>query len=517
MIHNRFLLKRNLFYLIIAILFLQSSCATLPDNSLRTASYTLEGHLPTGEFGKIHNEALAHPGKSGIHLLSDGRDAFIARAGLIKKAQSGIDVQYYLFHPDLTGTLLAYTLFEAAERGVRVRILLDDMGLSGRDSSIRRMDSHPNIEIRIFNPFSRNSLRAIQLLSRFGSVTKRMHNKSLTVDNLFTIVGGRNIGDEYFSANPIVEFGDLDILATGPIVPEVSKSFDAYWNSEFSYPIALLSPAKVAPISKQEFIDQEKELLQNERSSSYLESLRKTEFFNNRFVDFDWVDAVTLADPPDKIVRGTTEEPLSLLTDVGKVMQQANNELIIFSPYFVPGKEGVTYLKSLVETGVTVKILTNSLVSNDVSIVHSGYVKYRKALLRAGVQLYELSNILPPINKKWPGSSSSSLHAKSFIIDREHIFVGSLNLDPRSVYENTEIGVLFRSPRYGKEIGESFEREIYSNAFQLHLVNWNGRERIQWRIIEQGEEKIFNEEPHTGFWQRFGVYLMSALPIESQL
>lgn len=517
MIHKFPIPKHNFFYLIIAILFLQTSCATLPDNSQQTPSHTLVGHLPTGDFGKIYNEALKHPGKSGIHLLDDGLDAFVARAGLIRRAQSGIDVQYYLFHPDLTGTLLGYTLYEAAERGVRVRILLDDMGLSGRDSKIKRMDSHPNIEIRIFNPFSRNSLRATQFLSRFGSVTKRMHNKSLTVDNLLTIVGGRNIGDEYFSANPAVEFGDLDILAAGAIVPEVSESFDAYWNSEFSYPIALLSPAQVDPISKQEFIEQKEELLLGERSSRYLDSLQKTNFFHNGFVGFDWVDAVTLADPPDKIVRGTAQEPLSLLFDVGKIMEQAKEEIIIFSPYFVPGKEGVSYLRSLVEKGVTVKILTNSLVSNDVSLVHSGYVKYRKALLRAGIQLYEISNVLPRINKRFRGSSSSSLHAKSFIIDREHVFVGSLNLDPRSVYENTEIGVVFRSPKYGKEIGEAFEKEIYSNAFQLHLVNWNGRERIQWRVIEEGEEKIFNEEPYTGFWQRFRVYLMSALPIESQL
>lgn len=517
MTQSKFLHNHCLLYFFLATLFLQSSCTSLPDNSLRSVSYTLKGHTSTGEFGKIQNQALSHHGKSGIHLLSDGRDAFVARTELINNAQFGIDAQYYLFHSDLTGTLLAYRLFEAAERGVRVRLLLDDFGLSGRDSNLRRMDSHPNIEIRIFNPFSRNSLRVTQLLSRFGSVTKRMHNKSLTVDNLLTIVGGRNIGDEYFSANPVIEFGDLDILATGTIVPEISESFDQYWNSEFSYPIALLSPATVVPVSRQEFIDQEKALLQTERSANYHEFLKKTDFLINHSVDFDWVDAVTLADPPDKIIRGTLEEPLSLLIDVGKVMQQADDELIIFSPYFVPGKDGVAYLKAIAEKGVTVKILTNSLMSNDVSIVHSGYIKYRKALLKAGIQLYELSDILPPINKKVSGSSSSSLHAKSFIIDREHIFVGSLNLDPRSVYENTEIGVLFHSPTYGKYIGESFEKDIYPNAFQLQLVNWNGRERIQWKIYQQGEEKIFNEEPYTGFWQRFGIYLLSALPIESQL
>ena len=217
-----------------------AGCATLPQDFERLDSYALTDTADTA-WGKVRREEkAAHPGQSGFILLENGLDAFVARALLAEYAERSIDVQYYLYHNDLTGKLLTHQLRKAADRGVRVRILVDDMGLAGRDLGSAVLDSHPNIEVRIFNPFSRNVGRLSQLLTRFGAVTRRMHNKSFTVDNEVTILGGRNIGNEYFDADPDIAFADLDVLLIGPVVGNVSAAFDVYWNSEFVYPINVL-------------------------------------------------------------------------------------------------------------------------------------------------------------------------------------------------------------------------------------------------------------------------------------
>jgi putative cardiolipin synthase len=500
---------RQSVYIFTLSLLLLAGCARLPDNSNRTFSTALQGNWPPD------SGPLDHPEKTGVYLLSNGLDAFVARAALIKAAKVGLDVQYYLFHNDFTGNILVYLLSKAADRGVRIRLLLDDMGLSGRDEGIAILDSHPNIEVRIFNPFSRKAFRGTQMVARFGSVTRRMHNKSLTADNLLSIVGGRNIGDEYFSANPLVEFGDLDVLAAGQVVSQVSESFDEYWNSDFSFPITTLS-GNSENKSFKELHDYLEKIFIDAGKSEYADALRKTDLVKqlaDSTLQFEWVDAQFFSDPPSKINESTNTKPITLLSDVGKLMNQTREELLIFSPYFVPGKNGVAFFKSLVEKGVKVKILTNSLASNDVAIVHSGYAKYRKPLLRAGVELYELNSIVPKNKRKVRGASKASLHAKSFIMDREKIFVGSLNLDPRSISENTEIGVVFSSPLYGKHIGDSFNKVVGMQAFRLKLI----QDQIRWTINQDGKEIEYTTEPNTGFWKRFGVWCMSLLPVESQL
>ena len=503
------------FSLILSVLVLFSGCARLPDNSSKAYSTTLSGSWEDWADTELGWQVSAHPDKTGVFLLSDGLDAFTARAALIKMATVGLDVQYYLFHDDMTGTVLASLLVDAADRGVRVRLLVDDMGLSGRDHSIQLLDSHPNINIRIFNPFSRSKARMMQMLTRFGSVTRRMHNKSLTADNLLSIVGGRNIGDEYFSANPVVEFGDLDVLVAGDIVSQVSDSFDEYWNSSYSYPIALLT----GDVDLAEFNEKQdglKSQYLKAKKSKYAEELQATDLVqktSEALKRFDWVDADVFSDPPKKISDSTRANPVSILSDVMGSLSDMENELLIISPYFVPGKEGVAFFKALVKRGVRVRILTNSLASNDVKIVHGGYAKYRKSLLRAGAELYELSSKLSKKMKKKKGGSRASLHAKSFIMDRTKIFIGSLNLDPRSVVENTEIGIVFTSSKYGEEIGRNFDEEIGASAFQLKLVDGD----IQW-IEKRGEKEIIHTtEPHTSFWDRASVWLLSLLPVESQL
>ncbi len=462
-----------------------------------------------------------HAGEDGVHLLVDGVNAFTARLALIDLARSSIDVQYYLFHSDLTGKMLAIALLNAADKGVRVRLLIDDIDLSGREHVIRMMDMHPNVEIRIFNPFSRLFSRTFQLLSRFGFVTRRMHNKSLSIDSLMTIVGGRNIGDEYFSANPLVEFGDLDVLVIGPIVNEVSASFDDYWNNRLARPIFALHPREPTPSELDEEIARLQTFLDDSIESSYVQKVRSSDFLGQLVsgtLEFDWVRIRVLADPADKLSEPVDSAQYSLLDDVGDYMDHTTDELIVISPYFVPGRAGVDFFTELVERGVRVRILTNSLASNDVPVVHSGYSKYRKNLVMAGVELYEFDSHQPVATRKRKGRSRTSLHAKVFVMDRETVFVGSLNLDPRSVLENTEIGVLFDSESYGQGVATGFDELIRERAFRVQLVKGNSRSSLKWSVrSSDGEIRMFDHEPYTGFFQRLMIRLISFLPIESKL
>lgn len=462
-----------------------------------------------------------HEGENGVHLLVDGVNAFAARLALIELASSSIDVQYYLFHNDLTGKMLAAALLNAADKGVRVRLLIDDVDLSGRDHVIRMIDMHPNVEIRIFNPFSRLFSRTIQLLGRFGFMTRRMHNKSLTVDGLMTIVGGRNIGDEYFSANPLVEFGDLDALIVGPVVQEVSVSFDEYWNSKLARHIAVLHPREPTREELDVEIARLERFLDQKMHSEYVSLVSSSDFLGqlrSGTLDFDWVSVQVFADPADKISECADSEQYSVLDEVGEYMDRSSSELIVISPYFVPGRAGVNFFAELVERGVQVRILTNSLASNDVPVVHSGYSKYRSALIRAGVKLYEFDSLQPVTTGILKGRYRSSLHAKVFVMDRETVFVGSLNLDPRSVLENTEIGVLFESKFYGQRIAEGFEDLVHDRAFSVELVKGKSRSSLKWSIrCSDGTVRVFEHEPYTGFFQRLMIKLISFLPIESKL
>ncbi|MCK5479546.1 MAG: phospholipase D family protein, partial [Gammaproteobacteria bacterium] len=263
---------------LLALLLLLSGCASLPENVNRSVSLALQDTDDTAIAHYLAAELASHPGQSGFHLLDDGLDAFVARAALAQAAERSLDVQYYLYHADLTGRLLSSKLIAAADRGVRVRILLDDMGLSGQDNNLLLADSHPNIELRIFNPFTRNRWRAGQFITRMGEVSRRMHNKSFTADNQLTIVGGRNIGNEYFNADLTLVFGDLDVLAAGPVVKEISKAFDAYWAGSLAYPITTLTGGQA---SRKQYAARVAELhayVDAQKDSAYLKALENSAF-----------------------------------------------------------------------------------------------------------------------------------------------------------------------------------------------------------------------------------------------
>ncbi|MFT5727233.1 MAG: putative cardiolipin synthase [Desulforhopalus sp.] len=514
---------------LLLILLQLGGCATLPPNTDSQSSFA---PLDTGDtrLGRQINRLIAENAqgidRSGVLLLGDGLDAFAARITLAQGAERTIDAQYYMIHADLTGALFAHQLIAAADRGVKVRLLIDDMDLENRDESLSALGQHPHIELRIFNPFSRDTLRLWQYLSRLGSVTRRMHNKSFTVDNQVTVVGGRNIGNEYFDADPDLAFGDLDMLAIGPVVQDISKSFDEYWNSSLAYSVDVLRPDLIGTKSIDLARKKLETYLSEDNVQKYLNQLeanKLVERVQNGTQKFEWGPAQVFADNPEKLVSYRTAEEYSMAPRLSPFFQNLHKELLIFSPYFVPGVEGTKNLSELSRSGVRVRILTNSLASTDVGIVHSGYSKYRHALLRAGVELYEVNknfdNHTRNEKKGKTGGSKASLHAKSFVLDRKKVFVGSLNLDPRSIKENTEVGIMLTSEVLAEQMAENFDIIVEEVSFRLELkTDEQGLEYILWHGLENGEQRTWGHDPHTSFWRRFFIGTLRFVPfVESQL
>ncbi len=511
---------------IVLLIFSMGACASLPENTGRTESYAYQDTQDTALSRAHDSRSQGHTGESGFHYLNNGLDAFVARAVLANLAERSIDTQYYMIHNDVVGSLFIDHLFKAAERGVRVRLLIDDIDQGGRDSGLAVIDAHPNIEVRIFNPFARNVGRTSQYITGFGKQTRRAHNKSFTVDNQVTILGGRNIGDEYFNADPELAFLDIDVMSSGPVAQGVSASFDLYWNHDLSYPITTLAEElpteEEARRRKQEF----DAFVAEQYESEYMKHLRDSDLAKELaqgLLKFAWGIGDVVADDPDKLTEDTSDTKYRLIEQLRPYLEGVQKELIIFSPYFVPGKGGVAFFQSLRDRDVRVRILTNSLSSTDVSAVHAGYSRYRKALLRMGVELYELNKELSREERKKMkqggiGDSKASLHAKAFVLDRKWVFIGSLNLDARSIVQNTEIGVVFQSPEIAEFVSDGFDSKIDQLAFRLELEGAdNGTGRIVWHGIVDGKQQTLYKDPYTSFWKRFGVGFMRIMPIESQI
>ncbi len=340
------------------------------------------------------------------------------------------------------------------------------------------------------------------------------------MDNQATIVGGRNIGDEYFDADPNLAFADLDLLAVGPVVPEVSEAFDQYWNSDWAYPASTLT--EPAPSDQLDVLRVRMDAFpRQEAATTYIEALKNSELANalrTGSAHFKWAEAKVIHDSSEKKVRDENWKAELLISQLWPYMHKATEELIIVSPYFVPGKNGANALCDLSDKGVKVRILTNSLASNDVAAVHAGYAKYRKQLLKAGVALYELDEeVKKSVKKKFtwlPGLSKSSLHAKTMVIDGRAMFVGSMNLDQRSLHINNEIGILFLNPEIAGQSAESFDRHITNVAFRLKL---HDDESIRWHLNGGDGEIVYDKEPYVNFWKKLSVWFIGLLPVESML
>jgi putative cardiolipin synthase len=509
------------------------ACSSIPQNYPRTETYAYDykdiQHTVLGS--QLSAGLKAHPGESAFLPLVEGTDALAARLGLAQTAEKSLDVQYYIWRGDITGRAVAYTLLEAADRGVRVRLLLDDLQASTHDPALLALDEHPQIQVRMFNPSASRYFKGFELMSRFDKLNRRMHNKSFIADNQMAIVGGRNIGDEYFNANPVVQFSDFDVLAIGPVVPEISDIFDLYWNSELAVPVSVLYDDEEQEVSLDELRQALNAAWQKTLSSQYSRAVRESQFvrdINKNKATYFWGKANAVADAPEKFLHDSNDKTTHLGPQLHPLLANIKSELFIISPYFIPGDDLVAFFSDLVKRGVHVTILTNSLASNDVGIVHAGYAKYREALLEAGVELYEYKP--DPTRTKGktkdsglPGSSRASLHAKVFVIDRKDLFVGSMNLDPRSINLNSELGIIIDSPKFAREFVEQVSQSFPRNSYHLRLVKETDEEgnvtdkTLQWETIENGKKATYDSEPHVGFFRKLGIWFMSLFVSEELL
>lgn len=499
-------------------MLLVAACAQLPPRPQLPDAAALPVGGESRLDSKVGGAERLHPGASGFGLLSDGRVAFAARAQTAHLAARSLDVQTYIWHSDMTGRFLAQQLVDAADRGVRVRLLVDDMDARDRNYSFAALDAHPNIEVRMFNPLASRSGRLAKIgdfVTSMSRLNHRMHNKSWIADNRVAIVGGRNLGDEYFGASDETNFVDLDFVMVGPIVRDISASFDRYWNSRATYPVAALSPKGVAGPELAKLRSGLARAVEAAQHSAYAEQLQRDDAVD-RLIAGDWPFSWSssyrfVADDPLKALKDPGAERSDVLGLLVPVMRAAESGVTMISPYFVPGKEGTVALVRGATSGRSIRILTNSLAANDVAAVHGGYSKYRGDLLRGGVQLWELK---PQPGLKTAsslfGSSGASLHTKALAVDGDELFVGSYNLDPRSTSLNCEQGVLVTDT----ELVRQFE--------SIFATQSSGRRA--WSVsLKDGEltwtdgTATYGSEPMASIFQRFQAFAVRILPLESQL
>jgi putative cardiolipin synthase len=502
-----------------------AGCDSLPSLENRTVSTAFADTSETRLGKAVAAAVAANPGKSGIHSLQDARDAFAARMLLARAAERSLDVQYYIWKNDLSGKLLFGELAEAADRGVRVRLLLDDNPTSGLDETLAALEAHPNIEVRLFNPFvaMTRKWRVLGFLTDFSRLNRRMHNKSFTADNQVTVVGGRNVGDEYFGATDGVVFSDLDVLAIGPVVKDVSQQFDQYWASDSAYPVDRLLPR--VPPEQAGLVESAAALVERDpAAAAYVEAVRQSEFVQELIgqrLKFDWASTRMVTDDPGKGLGLASEHEL-IGTHLKEAIGDPVTDVALVSPYFVPGEVGTDLFVSMAKRRVRVRVLTNSLEATDVVPVHAGYAKRRKPLLEAGVQLYELRSLVPQgahherdyrlhLGSGGSGSSASSLHAKTFAVDHARVFVGSFNFDPRSVHLNTELGFVIESPDMARRIEAAFDTRIVLAAYEVRMSD---AAELVWIERDGAHNQTRTIEPGTTAWDRGLINFLSVLPID---
>jgi putative cardiolipin synthase len=513
--------KRLAAWIVIALAALLVGCASLPPLESRDASFAQTGTDGTRLGRAVAPVVAAHPGKSGIYPMPIPSDAFAARVLLADAAERTLDLQYYIWHGDQTGYLLFDAAWRAAQRGVRVRILLDDLNTEGLDETIAALDAHPNIEIRLYNPLVYRSARALNFVGDFTRVNRRMHNKAFIADNQAAVAGGRNVGNEYFGAGEDVEFRDLDVLAVGPVVREISAEFDLYWNSASAYPSAPFTGA-ASPDAGGALEARFAAKRADPESTAYIDAVRATplvrELIEGRLA-FDWTHAEVVRDDPAKTLDAADRTDILLITELVETTTPPRSSFDLVSPYFVPGDEGTAALAKLARRGVRVRVLTNSLAATDVPAVHAGYARRRCDLLRAGVRLYELKPSLPhevaKPRSEAHGSSATKLHAKTFAVDDSSIFVGSFNFDQRSAKLNTEMGVVIESPVLARRLATSFETSVPNAAYEVRLTTTGATDcSLEWIERTPAGEIHHAEEPGTIASQRAWIEILEMLPIE---
>ncbi|WP_415914635.1 phospholipase D family protein [Paraburkholderia sp. J41] len=535
------LLRRALTIACLATLTALAACATRPPASALQREHTqaLAPSTATPLGAALAAPEAAHAGQTGFRLLATGTDALQMRIALARAATKTLDMQYYIANEDTTGKLLLGAALYAADRGVRVRMLVDDLNFHDIDKLMAALNSHPNIEIRVFNPYgsSQESVfrRTTNVFTNIDAFTRRMHNKAMIVDNQLAIVGGRNLGDEYFSASPTLQFSDLDILAAGPVTAQVSKSFDDYWNSDFAYPLRALNHQKFDAHDLDLARDDLREHWHKDADPYNAKPLNATplaEQIARGELGLVWANCEFVADAPEKIAGLSPGEMGDAMRVTLARMNAAQHSVLIFSPYFVPHEAGVDAIRKLEARGVHVSILTNSLAATDAVAVQAGYSPYRVPMLKAGAELYEFKPTLPSPNDSRRlgivGSESrASLHAKAYVVDESTLVIGSLNLDPRSANLNTELALIVESPPLAHEVAGYFRlatspkvsyRVTLATPAELAQLRGSATASpLVWTDEENGMIRTYNLDPGAGFYRNLLTGLFLLLPVDSQL
>ena len=458
----------------------------------------------------------ADPENNGFYPLIEGKDAFGARLLLMDRAERSIDAQYFLMKPDDAGLVFAHTMMEAADRGVRVRFLIDDIFTTVKDRALIYLNEHPNIEVRVFNPISRKGIWALNYLANFSRANRRMHNKSFTIDNQLSIVGGRNIAVEYFQLDSSGEFIDFDVIAAGPIVRDISDSFDAYWNHELAVPMNAFYES-VDPGEQAQFRQEIERRMEESGHTVYGDAVNKVMMQQrlNGIADPFIADARAIIDDPQKLMKKVSEEQKVVTNEIAAALDKAEQEILIYTPYFIPRRKGMELVEKIRAKGVRIVVVTNSLATNNHTSVHSAYASYRKRLLAAGVELWE-ARVDAAGQVQEDGTKSPenlTLHTKGIMIDRRFSFVGSLNLDPRSFDLNSEMGVMIDSDEMAAVLADRVTKRLPEMAYKLHL---NDDNKITWHAIIEGRQVIETKDPLTSGWKRFQAWFLKILP-EGQL
>ena len=485
----------------------------LPDITARAPEFAIPARTET-RLGQIMAEGeAAHPGLSGVAPLAGGTDALASRLALIELAEVSIDAQYYIWHDDISGILLLDALDRAARRGVRVRLLLDDNGISGLDPFIAALNAEQNFQIRLFNPSTIRRPKILGYTFDFMRMNRRMHNKSLTVDGAVTIIGGRNIGDEYFEIGDAF-FKDLDALAVGPVVTQTAGVFDEYWNSASVFEAETMISG---PGDRAGFDSRVKEVRARDATRALQDDL-KTSVERHRRIGqaLEWTTVQLVADDPVK-GQGVARNDQLMIVRLGKILGEVKERLDLVSAYFIPGEAGNAWFVDLARSGKAVNVLTNGMNTTDVLMVHAGYTRYRRELLEAGVKLYELKlrgGVTPESEHQLKplGLSGASLHAKTFAVDGQRVFIGSFNFDPRSARLNCEMGVLIESPSLARAVSAGFDASLAKVSYRPEL---SADGNLVWQETEAGGKvKTWQREPGTSWLKQVALAVVGVLPVE---
>ena len=505
-----------------------SGCSTLPKHSIEpTQAIALKVDTSETTLAQIIDPLQQqNPALTGYYVLFDPIEALAARLRLIDKAEKTLDLQYYIWDNDKVGAVALHALIRAADRGVKVRLLIDDNNAKQTEGIFLALAQHPNIEVKLFNPYRFRKYRGIDMVLDLKRINRRMHNKSFIADHKVALIGGRNMTNQYYNVSDSYQFSDVDVMLVGTAVNDISNSFDDYWNHDYAYAVQEVVKQKSHRLSYESLKQQLDEHYKKVTVQNYLDLTSNSQAIDsliNRDIALDWVKAEVVKDSPDKI-KSKAKKQEHLNFQLINHLEKPEKNIDLISAYFVPEKKGAKILSELAQDGVHVRVLTNSFKANDVAVVHAFYGKYRQNLLENGVELYEF---LPALDKddldkhtedlakkakvNIKGLSRSSLHAKLMALDEKQVFIGSFNFDPRSAYLNTEIGVLLNSPTLARSVHSTMDQNLSKYAYKLVL---NAENKITWQRQTSQGPVIYTKEPRMKWWQRAGMKVISWLPIE---